>query len=187
MCVAQGRSIEIYGNVPERSANSINRDWVGKRKLFFHSWWQRGKPILPYGKASSMQKRRMKTIHMIHVCRASVSDASRMSTPPREIVMMICDMKILAAFVFSGFAAVAFAEDSGQTVFVNGNIYTMNERQPHAEALAVKGDRIVFVGSNADVKKYQTAGAKTVDLGGKTVVPGLTDAHCHIFGIGNAS
>ena len=71
-----------------------------------------------------------------------------------------------------------------ETVFVNGNIYTMNERQPRAEAIAVKGDRIVFVGSNADAKKYQSAATKTIDLAGKTVVPGLTDSHCHIFGIG---
>ncbi|MEY2575065.1 MAG: hypothetical protein QOF80_552 [Verrucomicrobiota bacterium] len=74
--------------------------------------------------------------------------------------------------------------ETAQTVFVNGNIYTMNERQPRAEAIAVKGDRIVFVGSNADAKKYQTAETKMVDLGGKTAVPGLTDSHCHIFGIG---
>jgi predicted amidohydrolase YtcJ len=74
--------------------------------------------------------------------------------------------------------------ESAQTVFLNGNIYTMNERQPHAEAVAVKGDRIVFVGSKAEAKKYQTAAARTIDLGGKTVLPGLTDSHCHIFGIG---
>src|SRR2546423_3893535 len=93
-------------------------------------------------------------------------------------------MKIFAALVFSGLATAAFADEPAQTVFVNGNIYTMNERQPHAEAIAVKGDRIVFVGSNDDAKKFQTSGARTVDLAGKTVVPGLTDSHCHIFGIG---
>src|ERR1044071_6577446 len=93
-------------------------------------------------------------------------------------------MKILFAVVFSGVASAVFAAEPAQTVFVNGNIYTMTEKQPRAEAIAVKGDRIVFVGSNADAKKYQTDGARTVDLGGKTVVPGLTDSHCHIFGIG---
>src|SRR5256714_5193068 len=93
-------------------------------------------------------------------------------------------MKIFAALVFSGLATAAFADEPAQTVFVNGNIYTMNERQPHAEAIAVKGDRIVFVGSNDDAKKFQTSGARTIDLAGKTVVPGLTDSHCHIFGIG---
>jgi hypothetical protein len=48
----------------------MNRNRDGKRKLFFHSWWQRGKPFLSYGKVSRMQKRRMKTIHMIRVASA---------------------------------------------------------------------------------------------------------------------
>lgn len=67
-------------------------------------------------------------------------------------------------------------------IFVNGNIYTVNDRQPRAEAVAVKNGRIVFVGSNDDAKKIHAA--RTVDLAGKTMVPGFTDSHCHIFGIG---
>jgi hypothetical protein len=67
---------------------------------------------------------------------------------------------------------------------MNGNIYTGNERAPHAEAIAVKAGRIVFVGSNADAKTLQKTATRVIDLGGKTVVPGLTDSHCHIFGIG---
>ena len=69
-------------------------------------------------------------------------------------------------------------------IFVNGNIYTANERQPHAEAIALKKDRVAFVGSNADAEKLAREKTRVVDLGGKTVVPGLTDSHCHIFGIG---
>ncbi len=93
-------------------------------------------------------------------------------------------MKIFPASLFVGLCSVVLGAEPAQTVFVNGNIYTMNERQPRAEAIAVKGDRIIFVGSNADAKKYQTAASRTIDLAGKTVVPGLTDSHCHIFGIG---
>jgi predicted amidohydrolase YtcJ len=92
--------------------------------------------------------------------------------------------RIFLFFAFCSAIARSLNAETAQTVFLNGNIYTMNERQPRAEAIAVKGDRIVFVGSNAEAKKYQTEGARTIDLGGKTVVPGLTDSHCHIFGIG---
>jgi hypothetical protein len=67
-------------------------------------------------------------------------------------------------------------------LLTNGNIYTVTEKQPKAEAVAVKGNRIVFVGSNDDAKKFHAA--KIVDLRGRTVVPGFTDSHCHIFGIG---
>jgi predicted amidohydrolase YtcJ len=78
-------------------------------------------------------------------------------------------------------ASIVSAEEV-DVLFTTGNIYTVNHHQPHAEALAVKHGRIVFVGSNDDAKKFHAA--KTVDLGGRTVVPGLTDSHCHIFGIG---
>jgi predicted amidohydrolase YtcJ len=69
-------------------------------------------------------------------------------------------------------------------ILIDGNIYTVNEKQPRAEAIAVKKDRVAFVGSNVDAKKLAREETRVVDLGGKTVVPGMTDSHCHIFGIG---
>src|ERR1700737_3864123 len=71
--------------------------------------------------------------------------------------------------------------DGVDLIFLNGNIYTVNERQPHAEAIAVKKDRIAFIGSNTDAKKLANDKTRIIDLAGKTVVPGLTDSHCHIF------
>ena len=76
------------------------------------------------------------------------------------------------------------AESSAEAVYINGNIYTVNDRQPHAEAIAVKGRRLIFVGSNADAEKYTKEAGRVIDLRGQTVEPGMTDAHCHIFGIG---
>jgi len=69
-------------------------------------------------------------------------------------------------------------------ILAEGNIYTVNEKQPHAEAIAVKGDRITFVGSNEDAEKLKGDKTRVIDLHGHSVVPGLTDSHCHIFGIG---
>ena len=57
-------------------------------------------------------------------------------------------------------------------IFVNGNIYTVNERQPHAEAIAVKKDRIAFVGSNEDAKKLASDKTRIVDLRGRTDLGG---------------
>lgn len=74
------------------------------------------------------------------------------------------------------------AAEDVDLLLINGNVYTVNEKQAHAEAIAIRKDRIVFVGSNEDAKKFHAA--RTVDLASKTVVPGLTDSHCHIFGIG---
>ena len=76
---------------------------------------------------------------------------------------------------------MARAEDV-DFLLTNGNVYTVTEKQPKAEAVAVKANRIVFVGSTDEAKKIHAA--KIVDLHGLTVVPGFTDSHCHIFGIG---
>lgn len=86
----------------------------------------------------------------------------------------------LAALVASSCAATAAPD----TIFLNGNIYTGNDRQPRAEAIAVKGDRILLLGSNDEVRKLSAKETRIVDLRGQTALPGLTDAHCHIFGIG---
>ncbi len=88
---------------------------------------------------------------------------------------------ISLAFELTPAAAKVLPADQ---VFKNGNIYTVNERQPTAEAVAVKGDRIVFVGSNRDVQKYVGAKTRVVDLNGKTMVPGMADAHQHLSGVG---
>src|SRR3989441_13136442 len=74
--------------------------------------------------------------------------------------------------------------EPADVVFVNANVYTVNEKQPRAEAIAVKGDRIVFVGSNANAKRFQGRGTRVIDLHGETVVPGMTDAHYHFIGVG---
>jgi len=69
-------------------------------------------------------------------------------------------------------------------VFINGNVYTVNAKQPQAQAIAIRADRIVFVGSNAAAKQYQSGSTRVVDLHGATVVPGMTDAHYHFIGVG---
>ena len=87
-----------------------------------------------------------------------------------------------AAAILLLMGSIASAAETADTIFINGNVYTVNEKQPRAEAIAVNRDRIIFVGSNDEAKKFRTK--IVVDLAGKTVVPGLTDSHCHIFGIG---
>jgi len=73
---------------------------------------------------------------------------------------------------------------SADIVFRNGNVYTANDKSPKAQAIAVKDDRIVFVGSNAEVQKYVGPNTRVVDLKGNTVLPGFTDSHQHLSGVG---
>ena len=99
-------------------------------------------------------------------------------------------MKILVTLVTAVIlACAAVPERQTQTstadiVFKNGNVYTVNERTPKAEAIAVKADRIVFVGSNEEAQRFVGSQTRVIDLQGKTVLPGLVDAHQHLPGVG---
>ena len=64
-------------------------------------------------------------------------------------------------------------------VFTNGSVYTVDAARSWAEAVAVQGDRIVAVGSNADVEGLVGAGTEVIDLHGRMLLPGFQDAHVH--------
>lgn len=79
-------------------------------------------------------------------------------------------------------AAVALA--APPQVFLNGNIHTMDAARPRAEAIAVEGARIIAVGSRHEALAAAGVGAETIDLAGRTVLPGLIDAHGHMANLG---
>lgn len=66
-----------------------------------------------------------------------------------------------------------------ETIFKNGNILTMDEAMPQAEALAVQFGRIYQVGKTTDVEKLARPDTRVIDLNGQTMLPGLIDAHNH--------
>ena len=71
-----------------------------------------------------------------------------------------------------------------QTLYTNANIYTVDPARPRAAAMLVDGAKIVAVGSEAEARAAAGPGATLVDLEGKTVLPGLIDAHGHMAGLG---
>ncbi|MDR7313871.1 amidohydrolase [Brevibacillus nitrificans] len=66
------------------------------------------------------------------------------------------------------------------TVFLNGQVITVAQDNSVAEAVAVRGNRIIAVGTNAEVKSYISPRTKVIDLQGKSLLPGFIDAHLHI-------
>ena len=64
-------------------------------------------------------------------------------------------------------------------VFRNGHVHTVDAAQPRAEAVAVRGDRIVAVGSAADVAARSGPSTRVIDLAGRLLIPGFQDAHVH--------
>src|SRR5437660_7057443 len=74
--------------------------------------------------------------------------------------------------------AIAAAQPA-DILLVNGKIVTVDDRFTIAQALAIRGQRIVKVGTRAELEPLRGASTRTVDLGGRTVIPGLIDNHAH--------
>ncbi|MEO8681777.1 MAG: amidohydrolase [Vicinamibacterales bacterium] len=66
------------------------------------------------------------------------------------------------------------------TVLLNGKIFTSDAAQPWAQALAIRGDRVIAVGDTATIGAQAGTATRRIDLGGRTVVPGFNDAHLHV-------
>ena len=79
-------------------------------------------------------------------------------------------------------------EGGGQAdlVLVGGAITTMDPQRPQASAIAVRGERIVAIGGDADVRGWMGPDTRVVQLRGRSVTPGLTDTHAHLAGLGDA-
>jgi predicted amidohydrolase YtcJ len=69
-----------------------------------------------------------------------------------------------------------------ELVLWGGDVRTMDPAHPHATALAISGGQIIAVGADAEIRALH--GVREVALRGKTVTPGLIDAHCHLYGLG---
>ena len=71
------------------------------------------------------------------------------------------------------------------TILFNGKITTMDPAQPDASAVAIAGNTILEVGSDADILRHKTKDTQVIDLEGQRVIPGLIDSHTHIIRQGN--
>ena len=83
--------------------------------------------------------------------------------------------------IFSAVFVLVFSANtlSANTIYINGDIITMDHRQARAEAMAVEGGVIVAVGKNSDIQKLATGSTNIVDLAGQAVLPGFHDLHVH--------
>jgi predicted amidohydrolase YtcJ len=70
---------------------------------------------------------------------------------------------------------------AGDVLLVHGHIYTGNAKAPWAQALAISGTRIDAVGTDQEVLARKHAGTQVIDLEGRTVVPGFSDSHTHMW------
>ena len=79
----------------------------------------------------------------------------------------------------TAFSLFPLEQEKPELILHNGNILTVNDKEPRAQAVAIARGRFLAVGSDLEVLNLSTAGARKIDLGGKTVTPGFIDAHSH--------
>src|SRR5262247_3461295 len=110
-------------------------------------------------------------------------------------------LAILCGSLLSGCRRVA-SDESADVLLTGGKVYTFTWDdpatdgapaknapyssagwKPDAEAIAVRGSRIIFVGSLGDAQKYRGPQTQVIDLQGATVIPGLVDSHTHVAGL----
>ncbi|MHB1224037.1 MAG: amidohydrolase [Gemmatimonadaceae bacterium] len=97
-------------------------------------------------------------------------------------------LRLLAALAL-GVATPSFAQRPAATpaadlVLTNGRIYTVDPDRPVARAMAVRGGKVAFVGSDSGALALRGGSTRVVDLAGRTVIPGMVDAHAHFLGLG---
>ena len=90
---------------------------------------------------------------------------------------------LLALLVVATSAALAQSPKPPQadTLVLHGKVYTLNAKQPWAQAVAVQGGKILAVGSDAEIEKLRGNGTKVIDAAGRLVLPGFTDCHIHFM------
>jgi predicted amidohydrolase YtcJ len=79
----------------------------------------------------------------------------------------------------AAFSLFPLEQEKPDLILHNGNIWTVNAKEPHAQAVAIVRGRFLAVGTDAEVLNLAVPGVRRMDLGGKTVLPGFIDAHSH--------
>src|SRR5437016_2167027 len=88
-------------------------------------------------------------------------------------------MGVVGAFTLFSSDLFSIDRTEPELILYNGSFWTVNPRQPRAQAVAISGGRFLAIGSIDEVLALAAGNAKKIDLGGKAVLPGFIDAHSH--------
>ncbi|NJO38766.1 MAG: amidohydrolase family protein [Rhizobiales bacterium] len=72
--------------------------------------------------------------------------------------------------------------DTADLIIRNARCLTQDDARPRAQALAIRGRRLLSVGADSDMRRLAAAHTRTIDAGGGTVLPGFIESHMHLFG-----
>src|SRR5262245_27106818 len=88
------------------------------------------------------------------------------------------------AVVVNGGALLVAQNQAPTIILTGGKVITLHDRFTSAQAVAIRGDRIVAVGTNQEISRMAGPGTRTIDLRGRSVMPGLIDNHMHVLRAG---
>jgi predicted amidohydrolase YtcJ len=94
---------------------------------------------------------------------------------------MKCKLAVYSLILMTATHANGESKPSATLIITNAAVYTVDRQHPNAEAVAVIGDRIVAVGSRAEIDLWRGPQTKAIDAGGKLLLPGFNDAHVHFI------
>ena len=89
-------------------------------------------------------------------------------------------------FILAGPVGQSHSRESADLLLTNGHVITMARTKPNAEAIAIQGDRITWIGTTAEARRRFAGASQIIDLHGATVLPGLMDAHVHMLSLGQS-
>ena len=90
-------------------------------------------------------------------------------------------LAVAGVSALGGCSGLMKTETPADTLIVNGRIATLDPKQPNAEAIAIRGERIVAVGNPGELERYRGPNTRVIDAGRRIVIPGLNDAHTHFI------
>lgn len=93
-------------------------------------------------------------------------------------------MKNIYLFIVFGLLLLSCSQNDADQVYINGIVYTVDEANPKAEAVAVKDGLILAVGTTEEIQAFVGKNTEVIDLQGKTMTPGFIESHAHLMGIG---
>ena len=95
-------------------------------------------------------------------------------------------LALLALALAGPLTARAQTRGPADLVVTNARIYTVDDTRPVVAAMAVRDGKVLFTGSEREAMALRGANTRVVDAGGRTVIPGMVDAHAHLLGLGQA-
>lgn len=116
---------------------------------------------------------------MKHMYRGRKLQIMKMLLSRAKIAALLISVCLFSSSLFAEETIISNNKSTADKVLLNAKVYTVNRQQPWAEAVAIKAGKIIFVGSNKDVKNHIGEQTKTINLKGKMLLPGFQDAHVH--------